>query len=81
MKQGTKIYQGTREYELHAIKIAKGVIDYVTFYDEKIGGRFRTNAPGLYTFRPAGKSSIKVIEPEDDHKGMIQGYDGKWRWL
>lgn len=25
---------------------------------------------------------LGTIEPdEEDHEGMIQGYDGKWRWL
>ena len=82
LKQGTKVYQREYEYELHAIKMNGDVVEYLTLYDDSIGGRVQTTSPWLYTFRPVGKSSIKIIEPEkDDHEGMIQGYDGKWRWF
>ena len=24
---------------------------------------------------------LHVREEEEDHRGMVQGYDGEWRWL
>lgn len=43
--------------------------EYGLFYYDELEG-----------LKVVGKTASS-LEPEEDHAGMVQGYDGEWKWL